>query len=90
MTPAPQILKLVLAVWSLVYLLLLTLLLFFLPLPDGPAKDILEGITGAALMLAKDAFSFVFGSSQGSEDKNAQITQLAAVAANSPAPQGAP
>lgn len=74
-------LKEILAYGALGYLALFTTFLFFKGLPTGDAGAVLDTLAGGSLLLTKDAYGFVFGSSQGSQDKTA------AIAAMTPPPQ---
>lgn len=81
-TPPVQItdkrdrLKEILAYGALGYLTLFTTFLFFKGLPTGDAGAVLDTLAGGSLLLTKDAYGFVFGSSQGSQDKTAAINAL--------------
>lgn len=66
-------LKLLLSMSAMAYLAMFTLLLFFKGMPTGESAGVADTLAGGSLMFVKDAFSFVFGSSQGSQDKNATI-----------------
>lgn len=69
-------LKMVLAVGAMVYLTAFTVLLFLKGMPTGEAAGVADTLAGGALMLVKDAFSFVFGSSEGSQAKDATIAAM--------------
>lgn len=66
-------LKEILAYGALGYLALFTTFLFFKGLPTGDAGAVLDTLAGGSLLLTKDAYGFVFGSSQGSQDKTAAL-----------------
>jgi hypothetical protein len=78
--------KLVLALCAMGYLLIVTMIYAYCLIRsvkiDGEAASAMTMVAGFATGLVKDAYSFVFGSSQGSEDKT---TALAAAVA----PKGA-
>lgn len=63
-----------LAFGALAYLILFTGLVFWRGVPEGAAGAIIDTLAAAAVLQAKDVYGFVFGSSQGSQDKTAQIT----------------
>lgn len=69
-------LKEILAYGALGYLALFTTFLFFKGLPSGDSGAVLDTLAGGSLLLTKDAYGFVFGSSQGSQDKTAAINAL--------------
>lgn len=73
--------KEVLAYGSLAYLVGFTALVFFKGMPDGASGAMIDTLAAAAILQAKEVYGFVFGSSQGSQDKT---TQLAAQAAPPP------
>ena len=66
----------VLALGALVGLIALTYTLLFVPIPDGPARDVLLLLSGALVAIVKDVFAFEFGSSRGSKEKDGQIAKL--------------
>jgi hypothetical protein len=69
-----ETLKIILSVLAMAYLFLITVLLFYKGLPTGEAGGAALTLIGIAGLLAKDPYSFVFGSSQGSQDKSATLT----------------
>ena len=72
--------KEVLAYGALAYMAAFTALVFFRGVPEGASGAIVDTLAAAAVLQAKEVFGFVFGSSQGSQDKTA------ALAASIPAP----
>lgn len=76
--------KLVLSLAAMGYLLVVTTIYGYCLIRglkiDGEAASAMTMIAGFATGLVKDAYSFVFGSSQGSEDKNSQMSAVLAVA----------
>lgn len=76
--------KEVLAYGALIYLAAFTIMVFFKGVPDGAAGAMIDTLAGAAILQAKDVYGFVFGSSQGSQDKTA------ALAASIPTPPATP
>ena len=73
-----------LAYGSLAYLVLFTVLIVFKGVPDGKAGDMLDLMAMASTLLVKDAFGFVFGSSQGSQDKTAALAASTPTAPTTP------
>lgn len=66
--------KLILAISSTAYMILFTVCLFFKGLPvDEASKDALMLLAGAAITQVKEVYGYVFGSSQGSQDKTAAL-----------------
>lgn len=79
--------KLVLSLAAMGYLMVVTAIYGYCLIRglkiDGEAASAMTMIAGFATGLVKDAYSFVFGSSQGSEDKTTALT----AAATAPAKQ---
>ena len=70
-------LKLIMAISIIAYIFTITILLFTHGMPaDEGTKDILIALAGGALTMWKEVSSFVFGSSQGSQDKDATIAAM--------------
>lgn len=63
----------VLAYSSMALLGLVIILLFFKGIPDGTTGTLIVTIATGVLALAGTVIGFQFGSSQGSQDKNATI-----------------
>ena len=55
----------------------LVTILLFVSIPVGPSKDILLLLSGALVAIVKDVYSFEFGSSRGSKNKDNTIARLA-------------
>lgn len=66
----------ILALGALFGLIALTYTLLFIPIPDGPARDVLLLLSGALVTIVKDVFAFEFGSSRGSKEKDKGIAEL--------------
>lgn len=66
----------VLALGALFGLIALTYTLLFVPIPDGPARDVLLLLSGALVAIVKDVFAFEFGSSRGSKEKDREIAEM--------------
>jgi len=65
--------KAVLAALCFGYLFMFTILLFWRGLPPGESGSTAVMLAGAAVAFCKDPLGFVFGSSQGSQDKTAAL-----------------
>ena len=65
-----------LAEGAMVGLIALILTLLFVPLPDGPARDTLLLLAGALVTIVKDVYTFEFGSSRGSKEKDDIIARM--------------
>lgn len=73
----------ILAILSTVALIVVIFLLIFHDMPDK-SKDVLNILVGALIMLVKEAFSYDFGSTVSSTNKDDTIKQVALAA---PLPQ---
>jgi hypothetical protein len=56
-------------------LVALTYTLLFVALPEGPGRDVLLLLAGGLLAVAKEVYSYEFGSSRGSAMKSQQLEQ---------------
>lgn len=63
--------------WAAIGGLVATILLvFFVEVPAGPARDILLLLAGALIAIVKDVYGFEFGSSAGSKNKDGILARL--------------
>ena len=73
-------LKLILALGALGYLILITAIYAYCVVRgikiEGEAAGALGLLAGLAISTVKDCYGFVFGSSQGSENKSTQIAAM--------------
>jgi hypothetical protein len=60
----------ILSIGALCGLVALIWTLLFVTVPDGPARDVLLILSGALVAIVKDVYSFEFGSSRGSKEKD--------------------
>ena len=66
----------VLALAAMGLFIVVTLMLFFVTVPEGPQRDLLLMLFGALLLLVKDVYGYFFGSSEGSARKQGQIDRI--------------
>lgn len=66
----------VLAFTAIGGLVSLTITLLFVPIEDGPARDVLLLLAGTLVAITKEVFSFEFGSSRGSKEKQDVLAAL--------------
>lgn len=63
----------VLAITAILGMISLILILLFVKLEIGPARDVLLLLSGALVAIVKDVYSFEFGSSRGSKEKDIKL-----------------
>lgn len=66
----------ILAALAILTLMGCILILFFREIPEGPGRDILLMLIGALIAIVKDVYSFEFGTSRSSKDKDTTIAHL--------------
>lgn len=66
----------ILAALAILALIGCIIILFFKQIPEGPGRDILLMLIGALIAIVKDVYSFEFGTSRSSKDKDNTIAYL--------------